>query len=48
LGRSGGFEALAKRQPGSPLYRFYLGRIERLRREPPGSDWDGTIVHEEK
>jgi adenylate cyclase len=43
-----GFEALARRQPGSPLYPFYLGRIERLRREPPGPGWDGTLVHEQK
>lgn len=43
-----GFEALLRRQPGSGLYRLYLERIEGLRADPPGPDWDGTIVYDEK
>jgi adenylate cyclase len=42
------FEALGRRQPGTRLYRLYLERIARLRAEPPGPDWDGTLVLEEK
>jgi len=31
-----------------PLYRVYLDRINRFRREPPGADWDGVYTFQDK
>ena len=47
-GAADGFSQLARREPGSLLYRLFLERIEALRRDPPGPDWDGTFTHWEK
>lgn len=42
------FGELARREPDTLLYELYLERTARLRREPPGADWDGTVTYDEK
>lgn len=37
------FRELSERDPELPLHRLLLDRIEALRREPPGPDWDGVF-----
>jgi adenylate cyclase len=43
-----GFRELARGEPGALLFTLYLERIERLRRDPPGSDWDGSFTFDQK
>ncbi len=47
-GAAARFGELARNEPEGRLYRVFLERIEVLRREPPGPDWDGTFTHQEK
>lgn len=42
------FRDLARDERDAPLYGVYLERIARLRAEPPGPDWDGTVDYAEK
>jgi adenylate cyclase len=35
-------------EPGSGLYKLYLGRIDYFRSTPPAPDWDGVFTHESK
>jgi adenylate cyclase len=39
---------LSRLQPASVLYELFLGRVAMLRRNPPGSDWDGAFTFEHK
>lgn len=41
------FTEMHKRAP-EPICEVYLERIERFRREPPGADWDGVFLYNEK
>lgn len=42
------FQRLREAEPQTLLYQVYLGRIELLRQDPPGADWDGSFTHTEK
>lgn len=42
------FTALANKYPDTAIYRIYLERIENLRHDPPGDDWDGAYQRTEK
>ena len=39
---------LSRMAPERALYRLYQARIDRLRRESPGEDWDGVTTFETK
>jgi len=47
-GAEAGFALLAERDPQDAVARLFLQRIEALRRDPPGPDWDGVVTLEEK
>lgn len=42
------FQALRADEPQTLLYQVYLERIQQLRAEPPGADWDGSYTHTSK
>jgi len=42
------FRDLERRTTDEGLYAFYLERTRRLRAEPPGPEWDGTVTFKEK
>lgn len=39
---------LQAHEPHTQLYSLYLERIQQLRAEPPGPDWDGAYTHTSK
>jgi adenylate cyclase len=40
--------ALSRTHPQKMLYRIYLDRIARFRKQPPPDDWDGSYSHTSK
>ncbi|MEN8174608.1 MAG: hypothetical protein ABFS23_02510, partial [Pseudomonadota bacterium] len=43
-----GFLALRRLRPEAKLYTVYEERLQKLRRDPPGADWDGVFTHTSK
>jgi adenylate cyclase len=41
-------EDLSRIYPPIKIYKIYLERIRSFRQSPPGSDWDGVFIREEK